>query len=322
MLRLAGSLILIALAWAAVVPASASADDAAADSTLAIGSGIPELQGHRFIPAPLVPTPFIHTFLQNTLGVATAKDIETPPIIIGGNEVPGLKGDLSAAVLTFEYQLAIKRWLAVRAQVSMGGRFGTGVQTLLAEGVATSIDFDFGWVFNLHRGKRTRLSGALNISNRTVTSVSVFNLVSDIVDGTNLGLSHKTPVLSGDAGLRFAWALNPLLGLTANATVGNGDTLDRTLDSTWFYRAGLALSFDLDEYGVPMGAVLSGARLDNGNNDVVDASAGWEAGVRVSYIGRESFLISLDLSWAEIPTTGLLESFSANWMGVSLRYFF
>ena len=58
------------------------------------------------------------------------------------------------------------------------------------------------------------------------------------------------------------------------------------------------------------------------SSDVVDASVGWESGVRVSYIGRDSFLISLDVSWAEIPTTGMLESFSANWIGVSLRYFF
>jgi len=319
---IAGGLVLIVLGMVVTASPGAAEDGGAPDSTAVIPSGIPEMHGHRFVAAPLVPSPFINTFLKNNLGMASADNVETPPIIISGNEVPGLVGNISAAVLDFEYQLALKRWLAIRAQVSIAGQFGTGVQTLLAEGVATNLDFEFGWVFNLHRGERTRWAGAVNISNRTVTSVSVFNLVSDIVDGTNLGLSHTTPVLSGEGGLRYAWAVSRLFGLSAAVAAGNGDTLDRSLGNTWFYRAGLAASFDLDEYGVPMGVVLNSAVNDFKGEDVGAPTAGWETGVRVSYIGREAFLVSFDVSWAEVPTTGLLETFSASWVGVSLRYYF
>lgn len=322
MRRPTGALILVLLAWAFAGPVLAATDEAVADTTGTIDRGVPQMQGHRFVPAPLVPSPFINTYLRNTLGMASAKDVSTPPIIIDGNEIPGLVGNLNAVILAFEYQLALKRWLAVRGQVGLAGKFGTGVQTLLAEGIGTSVEFEFGWVFSLHRGERTRLSGAMSISNRSVNIFSVFNLVSDIVEGTNYGLSQTTPVLSGEVGLRFAWALSELIGLTSHLSAGNGDTLDRSSASTGIYRAGLALSFDLDRYSVPMGVVLGGSFTDFNGNDVGDTGEGWETGVRVSYIGRESFLISLDFNWADLPTTGLVEAFSANWVALSLRYYF
>ena len=314
-------LVLCALLLAMGAPAAATTD-AVADSTEVIPSGIPELGGHRFVPTPLVPSPFIHSFFRNSLGMGSAKDVETTPFIFNGQPVLGLKGDVSAVGLGFEYQLALKRWLAVRAQFKIAGQFGTGVQTLLAEGVGTSTDLQFGWVFALHQGEHTQLAGSLMVTNRTVTGFSVLNLVSDIINGTNLGLSHKTPVLNAVAGLRWAWAASDLVGVSLSGGVGSGETLDRNKGGNWFYSSGLAVSFDLDQYDLPLGAALSGT-LDNfGGEGAAERATAVEVGIRLSYIGRESFVLSVDLSWAQVPSTAYLEGFNASWTGLTVQYYF
>jgi len=305
-------------------PAGAADDPAPApaDSTEAIPSGIPELHGHRFLPTIMVPSPFINTFLRNTLGTGSATDVTTPDFIINGEPVAGLSGNISSANLSFEYQLALKRWLAVRAQFGFTGQFGTGVQTLLAEGLGTSLDVQFGWLISLRQGERSQLSGSLQISNRTVTGISVLNLVRDIVDGTNLGLSHKTPVLNALAGVHWSWAASELVGLTVMGNVGNGETLDRANNSDWFYRTGLAVSFDLDGYGLPMGVAVSGAVDNFGGEGAAERARAVESGIRLSYIGRESFVLSLDMSWSRVPTVGIIQEFDVSSLGLSMRYFF
>lgn len=308
--------LMFGLMFPAVLAANAQAEGDSRDE------GVPELGNHRFIPSPLVSSPFIQTYLTNNLGMAKANDVQTPPIYIGDEPVAGLEGNISTVFLSLKYQLALKRWIALWGEVGLKGIFGTGVQTLLAEGVGTSFDFNFGWVFSFHRGDRTELAGTLELANRSVTSISVFNLVSDIVEGTNLGLSHQTPVLNGQAGLRWSWAISPLVGATLNGSVGHGDSVDRFKGSEWIFHGGLAMSFDLDEYDLPLGVVLTGTAGSLGGAETTSRLTVWEAGGSISYIGRESFVVSLDFSRANVPAHGIVETYHVNWFGGSLRYYF
>lgn len=319
------ALLLAPLASPAAEPADtgSSADTGSpADTTAGLPTGIPELRGHRFVPTALVPSPFIRTTLRNTLGFGTTGTVETPPITVGGTEIQGLKGSITAVALVLEYQIALKRWLALRGEFGLAGQFGTGVQTILAEGMSTVTDFEFGWVFSLREGERTALAGALNISNRSVTGINIFNLVSDIVEGTDLGLTQTTPVLNANGDLRWAWAASELVGFSLSGTLGNGETLNRQESTAWFYGAGLAVSFDLDKYGWPLGVVLSGSHDNFGGATATERDSSSKGSFVLSYIGRDSFVLSLDISQAKIPTSGILETLDITAMGFSLQYFF
>jgi len=309
----------IVLSLAAATPAAAASP---ADTTTVMPAGIPELQGHRFVPSPLVPSPFIRTFMRNTLGFGSTGTLETPPFIFEGDLVPGLKGSVTGVALVFEYQVALKRWLALRGQFGLAGQFGTGVQTLLAEGLSTTTDFEFGWIFKLREGERTALAGALQISNRSVTGVNIFNLVSDITEGTNYGLTHTTPVLNTEGELRWAWAASGLVGVSLVGTVGTGETLDRRHGMDWYYRTGLAVSFDLDRYRWPLGVALSGGVDNFGGASAAERRTSWKSGLVLSYIGRDSFVFSLEVSQARIPTPGILDTVDITSMGFSIHYYF
>ena len=301
-------------------PAIAAAADAPSDS---IPSGIPQLADHRFVPVGVVPAPFVRTYLRNSIGLGSTGNLETPPIVVGGAEIVGLKGSMFMAVLDFEYQLALKRWLALRAQVGLAAQTGTEVNTLLAEGVGTALDFQVGWLVGLAGGEKTQLSVAADISNRSVTALSVRYLVEDIVAGAdNIRLTRKTPVLNGTVGVRGAWAISNLVGLNAVAEIGNGETTDRNQASDWFYRAGLGVSLDLDQYGLPLGAALAGVTSNFGGDTVARRDNSSEGGFKLSYIGRDAFLLSFFVNWARVPTDGLVEDLTVHWTGVSLQYFF
>lgn len=305
-----------------LAPFPSTAAESPADTTSGLPSGIPEIRGHRFVPTSLVPSPFIRTNLRNTLGVGSTGTVETPSFIIGGVPVPGLKGSLTAVALVLEYEIALRRWLALRGQFGLAGQFGTGVQTILAEGVSTVTDFEFGWIFSLREGERTALAGALNISNRSVTGINIFNLVSDIVEGTSYGLTQTTPVLNASGDLRWAWAASELVGFSLTGTVGNGETQNRQSSTAWYYGGGAAVSFDLDKYDWPLGVALSGAVDNFGGAGAAERESSTKGDFVLSYIGRESFVLSLDISKARIPTSGALDAVDITAVGFSLQYFF
>jgi hypothetical protein len=226
------------------------------------------------------------------------------------------------AALEFEYHLALKRWLALRAQIGLAAQVGTEVNTLLAEGLGTALDFQVGWVVTLAGGERTQLSCAATISNRSVTGMSVLYLVRDIVEGTDAGLTRKTPVLNGTVGLQGAWAVSNLFGLHAVADFGAGETADRTKGTEAFYRSGIAATFDLDEYGLPFGVALAVVTTNFGGATVARRDNSSSAGIKLAYIGRDAFLLGLNMSWSRVPTDGLIEDLTVASTGVSLHYFF
>ncbi len=104
---------LFALLWSG----SVVAQDQAGGQRPAVGS-------HSFTETVDVPSPFVRSFIRNRIGAGMAFDFEIPPIEIGGEPIAGLKGDLLFAILDFEYQYAIKDWIAIRARVLGSGLCG------------------------------------------------------------------------------------------------------------------------------------------------------------------------------------------------------
>ena len=111
----------------------------------------PLLGGHRFIPNSFTRDPFSRTYVRNSLGIGQALDVEfVPQLDIGGGDtIPGLSGDLLFAVLDFEYQHAVKDWLAVWGKINMIGRLGTDVGAILAQGATVLTGFELGWLIKL-----------------------------------------------------------------------------------------------------------------------------------------------------------------------------
>ncbi len=292
-------------------------------------SRIPHLSGHQFTTNNLTGDPFLKTYIRNSLGIGQSVDLFVPVIEVGDPPVRyGLKGDLLKAILEFEYQQAVKDWVAFRVQVRLLGRLGTGAQSLLATGVTANTGFEFGWLFKLAEGEKTALSGTLNLWNNSVTVVDFLGFVDDVVNPPPPPLAPslvKTiPTTRGGGGLRYAWAASDLVGFLFKGETGMGESVDRSTNSDeWFFNFAAAADFDLKtRTAVPLGLAL-GYKFDTfpeGGEDLAEAKQ--DLVFRISYTGTTDFLLSLDFSygWLEMKDNSDSTKFTSTL--INLRYYF
>ena len=285
----------------------------------------PVLGGHAFLANNLVPDPFIKTFIRNTVALGRAVDLVIlPSLEIGGDTIVGLKGDLLFAALGFEYQHAVKDWLAARGEINVLGRLGTDLGALLASGVTAATGFNLGWLIRLFESERTLLSGSLELSSNNFTIVNLTRFVEDIIDDRPARLVRNTPAVRGGGGLRFAWGLSPFFGLTAQAAGGYGESVERTADDQFYLDLGGTIDFDLLAISaVPIGVLLGFKHAsfpDAGGDDVRDDIR--TGLLRIAYNGRSDFIIGLDVEALQFDSRTLNQTVNFGSLGISLRYYF
>jgi len=287
----------------------------------------PVLGAHRFVPNEITRDPFPRTFVRNALGVGRALDIQFLPSldIEGGDTIPGLSGDLLLALLDFEYQHAVKDWMAVWGRVNLVGRLGVDVGALLSEGATILSGFEFGWLLRLLATDHVALSGTLNFWKNSFTGVNVADWVAGFINGEPVPLARNVPSLQAGGGLRFAWAVSRLFGMTVGSDLGFGEPVTTREQNEVVFRIAGAVDLDLrTRTSVPLGFVL-GVEGDNSpheGNDVTDRlSRGF---FRVAYTGREDFVIAVtysltQLHYAASRTTGVAHVGS---ILLNMRYYF
>jgi hypothetical protein len=278
--------------------------------------------GHRFIHNSVVPSPVIATFVRNSISIGEASDLDIPLFELDGEEIVALEGDLLFAGMDFEYQHAVKPWIAARARVRMVARLGNELGSLLSSGVTASTGFELGWLLKLVRSERMMLSASVDVSSNSTTIVDILGFVHDVIDSTEAQLVHHTPSMRGGGGLRFAYGVSALFGITAFASGGYGESIDRRADNEFFWKFGGSVDFDLSAgTGVPIGFVLGGVfdTFPEGGEDI--AANVWNGMLRIEYTGRDDLGLGLAFI-GERLSTRTLGSFGLSTVLVDLRYFF
>jgi hypothetical protein len=221
-----------------------------------------------------------------------------------------------------DLEWAVRDWMGVWINASVLGRLGTDTGTLLTEGVTLITGFELGWLFRLVRTERTQLSGTAQIWSDDFTIVNLADWAEGIIGGSQVPLVRKAPVVRTGGGLRFAWAMTEWLGGLASGEMGYGESAEVDPSSDWFTSLSAGLSIDLDPvWNAPVGFGLA-YRFDSFPREGGDPSRAAQGGLfRVTYTGRDDFIVSLDTSgWR----SGLSDGSDVNvgQTGLSLRYYF
>jgi hypothetical protein len=282
----------------------------------------PVLGPHRFVPNPIVEDPFPRTFVRNSLGIGKALDLAVlPEFVFGTDTIPGVTGDLLFALLDFEYQQRIKDWMGFWFTAKLRGRLGSDVGALVAEGVTLSTGFEIGWLFKFLETDRIAMSATAEVRKNDLTGVNLFNFLQGVIDSQPVPLVKKVPTLWTGGGLRFAWAANTWLGVTANGTLLYGESPDRTKSGAVSGKASLGASLDFTSLiHVPVGVALG---ADWFSDDPSGESSNSSRGVllRIAYTGRDDFVIALDLSNAR-TTLFSGTTVDVGTTRISMRYYF
>lgn len=283
----------------------------------------PQLEGHRFSPTKMVPDPWVNSYVSSTLGLGKAYGVETPPIVIDGDTIPGLSGDLMFAALDLQYQQKIVDWFAFRVGYRVDARLGTDIETLLSRGVNTINGFEIGWLARLMESSNNMLSLDVRVSNKNFTTIDIYNFVADVIEGVDASLVQTGPAMRAAAGVRYAHAFSNLFGIIANGEFGSAENIRRRDGTELFYNFGGQLDFDLGAWkDIPINLAL-GFSTDSYPEAPADVDGNLNSGyVRVSYIARDDFTIGLSAGGSSIPIAGDSDNLHYGTLEFDLRYYF
>jgi hypothetical protein len=307
-----------------VTLATASAANAQEGATLELGANAPVLGPHRFSPISTLKHPFMKTFVRSTLGGGRADDVDLGTLVVGNDTLVDFQGDLLFLLLQFEYQHAVKDWIAARVEVDVAGRLGTDLGSLVADGVRTSVGYEFGWLLRLFRSDRVLLAGDLFLTNQSFTVIDLQRFADDILAGDPAALVRSSPAVRGGGGVRLGWGVSRLFGLTAVSEFGYGESPLQGQANQWTFGTGVTGDFDLNAVTpVPFGISL-GARIDRypriGDNtdDALISTA-----LTIAYNGHRDFLIGIASRVERFRLTkGSASTVIGQSVALTMQYFF
>jgi hypothetical protein len=282
------------------------------------------LGGHYFTPNNTLKSPFIFTHVKMSLGIGGINNIRYPLLEVGDEQFLFIQGNIFAALLAFEYQHAVKDWLAVYLNFGLIGRLGSDFGTLVQQGITYSTNYDIGWLLKLYRKKKFALSTSFGVSNGDYSFISLQNFVDDILSGIpNFSLIRKNNVLFGKVGLNAAYGFNSLIGVNAIVDLGYGETIQRELDNKFFTNIGFNVDLNLS-YKIKTPISLSLGYLYSTyphNNDEVLFNSNVIL-AQINYIGRTNFVLSLDLTTSREEAGKNNETLWLNTTMFTMRYLF
>ncbi len=288
---------------------------------------LPVLDGHRFVVNPYTNSPFIKTYFRNSLGGGVAMDLQVPILIVDGEPLVGLRGDLTFLSIEFDYQYAVNDWLAVFGEVGIFSRFGTEAQALIAQGLNATYGFELGWMFKLLESENVMLSATANLWNKSGTVLNLYDFVQDIIDNGELRpenqLIYSKDYIQGGGGLRVAWAPNELIGVNGLSEFSFGESLDNN-GLKIFYNIAGSVDLDLNKvWSVPLGFAVgfSVNTFLSSNDSSIDEKA-TSVFLRTSYTGRDDILISLDMTWNSLPISQPKQTLNGMTGTLSIEYYF
>lgn len=289
---------------------------------------LPTLGNHHFTVNSVTRSPFIKTYLRNTLGAGQAMNLEVPIIEIDGEYITGLRGNLIFANLDFEYQYAVNKWLAVWTKFGLISRLGSNTQAILAQGVNATVSFELGWLMEIYRTDKILLSGSINLWNNSGSVVNIYDFIQNVIDNGEVTEENQLIInqnyIQGGGGFRLAWAASRLVGINVLAEIGYGESINQNTKNDLFYKLAVSSDFDLmSQYQVPLGFVL-GFQLNTFSAGTDQTIKDYTSAIffRTSYTGQSNYLVSIDMSWQWIPQVQTNNTLNATSIGLSLELYF
>lgn len=283
---------------------------------------IPQLNGHTFVYLSNVKYPFTNSLFTSNLGIGNANNLSYEIDDINGQPIIGIKGSLTYASLSFNYQQRIRDWIALYMHGGLTARLGSDVFSLLSQGVSTVSSFRIGWLIRIAEGEKYALSGTVGLNNSSGTFINIRRFVQDIINQVpNPSITTDSPILLGDFGLQFAYAFNQVIGLNLDGNLSFGESFDRK-DADLRYALKSALDFNFIKYRVPLGFVLNYSRVSQPELVYTDKGTAQIIGVKLTYTGTNDFLIGLEASKMNIPLEDVDQKSQFKVGLISIRYYF
>ncbi|MGD8869551.1 MAG: hypothetical protein PVI01_18175 [Gemmatimonadales bacterium] len=255
------------------------------------------LNGYEFLPSRVVEDPFAISYFTTSTGGGIAFDLKTPLVLPGQDTLATLVGDVAFMSLGFRYQQRFGRWFAARFSFGSTARLGIDGQSVLAQGVTGTFNWNLGATARIFQNNKFIVSGTVDFSRADIVGLDPFGFAQKIIDeGVEAGdneLVKKGDAISGVVGARAGWAPASWIGVTGVLESGRGDVTDS--DAEVFVAGGATVGIDLKNLGlVPIGFQLIGETDAFSPSGADIAARSWAYGFGVFYTGWQNFSIGFE----------------------------
>ncbi len=250
----------------------------------------PELSGHYFATPTIIRSSFVRTNLNARLGFGLSSTMDMPDIQIGDKVLDGFSGQILFMNLNVSYEQKFTEWLSLYTIISVSGRLGSDISTILADGVNTVSGGAIGWKVRFYQSKRLQISGVAFAKNLNGSFINIKEYINEIIDGDPFpSVTKNIPAMIAGGGVQGAYAINPTFGLQFQADVSYGESFNRAKTTTYL-TGGACIDADMNpKLNVPLGLTL-GYALSSSPEVVMtsDATAGIFS-ARLGYTGSSEY---------------------------------
>jgi hypothetical protein len=283
---------------------------------------IPELNDHIFTYMSNLKYPFTNSIFTSNLGIGSADNLSYTINDINGQPIFGVKGSLTYAHLSFDYQQRIRDWIALYLYGGLSTRLGTDVFSLLSQGVNAVSAFRIGWLIRITEGEKYALSGTIGLNNTSGTFINIKRFAEDIINQIpDPSITTDVPILLGDFGLQFAYGFNEVMGMNLEGNLSFGESFDREKPDLRYALKG-AFDFNFIKYRVPLGLVVSGSLVSQPELVYTENGTAQIYSVKLAYTGTKDFIIGLEANQMNIPLEDVDQKSRFKVGLISIRYYF
>jgi len=280
----------------------------------------PRVGNHAFTPITFSKLPLINTHLSTQTGLGSSSGLVSN---IGDLSVEGLAGEVTFFEMGFAYQQKVRNWLAAYMDINVSARLGTELQSILVQGFSAITSFNIGWHIRLAEGKKSLLSGILELQNHNGSFTNLLGFMEDILnDNPNPSLSENIPLLVFSTGFRYAYGLNETVGFKASSALAYGERYVRGKYG-YSFDVGAGIDFNFyPRYSVPLGLVLIYEITSMPDFVFVDGENSKFIEIKIAYTKASDFSLGLEFAFMKYPFINQPEYVTVRYAALSARYYF
>ena len=288
---------------------------------------LPHLNGHTYIASSTMPqTPFVTTYFRNSTGMGRAIGYDIPVYDSEGELITTVEGKLTYMMLEISYQQALNDWLAVWLTGAGVGRVGVNAESVLSQGLSGVGAIELGGLARILNKDKLILSGTFSLRHNKQIGVNIIGFAKSIIDTgiiDEANLLTRIPAWRYKGGLRFAYAVNDLLGFILTTDLGFGDNLEGKDKSDTVFDIGGLASLDLNtRTKLPIGLLLgySHTSYPESSGDIIERIGA--VTFRIAYTGSREFSLGLEFAYASAPLKEADKSLNYGATYINLQYYF
>jgi len=284
-------------------------------------SRIPRIGDHQFLFNSAI-NPFIVTEFEIEVGVAQTNFDFQPSILIPDSVEFRLDGEMLFLNTNFRFSHRIRHWIGFFGNLFISSRIGTEAESLLSQGINTIIGFNLGWKVKIKETEKFLLTGIIELRNEEATIISISNFINGIINGSsNPSISDNINALTGGGGIKAAYGLSSLFGLTGSMSLNYGESFSRG-NSRLLFSGGLGMDVNLyNKTKVPLGFAYN-FFVSSLPSFFVEDEFSTISAFKIGYTGSKDFQFGIEVISGRIPLPDVEEKSRLNGASIYTTYYF